>query len=109
MTSSRFFTLTDPFCAGRLDAEYGALIRRLIAKLARKRPSPFERGDLRIWAAASNYAVGSVNFLFDRPRIRHRGRAMAGHGEPERRRAPIRASGNPMQCRLDVRDARRPR
>jgi Domain of unknown function (DUF6398) len=66
-------TLTDPFCAERLDAEYGALIRRLIAKLARKRPSPFERGDLRIWAAASIYAVGSVNFLFDRTRIRHRG------------------------------------
>jgi hypothetical protein len=69
----QIFTLTDPFCAERLDAEYGALIQRLIAKLARKRPSPFERGDLRIRAGASIYAVGGVNFLFDRTRIRHRG------------------------------------
>ena len=58
--------LTDPFCAEYLDAEYGALIRRLIAKLPHKRPSPLERGDLRIWAAAAIYVVGSVNFLFDR-------------------------------------------
>jgi hypothetical protein len=43
------FTLTDPFCAEHLDAEYGELVRRLIAKLARKRPSPLARGDLRIW------------------------------------------------------------
>jgi len=34
------FTLTDPFCAEHLDAAYGELVRRLIAKLARKRPSP---------------------------------------------------------------------
>jgi len=39
--------------------------RKLIAKLARKRPSPLARGDLRIWAAAAIYAVGSINFLFD--------------------------------------------
>jgi len=45
--------LTDRFCAERLDAEYAELCRKLVAKLARKRPSPLERGDPRIWAAAA--------------------------------------------------------
>jgi hypothetical protein len=58
--------LTDPFCAEHLDAEHVELVRKLIAKLARKRLSPLERGDLRIWAAAAIHAVGSVNLLFDR-------------------------------------------
>jgi hypothetical protein len=64
-------TLTDAFCAERLDPEYAELCRRLVAKLARKRPSPLERGDLRIWAAAALYTVGSVNFLFDRSQPLH--------------------------------------
>ena len=65
------FKLTDPFCAEHLDAEYGELVRKLVAKLARKRPSPLARGDLRVWAAAAIYTVGSVNFLFDRPQRPH--------------------------------------
>jgi len=60
------FKLTDSFCAEHLDAEYGELCRKLIAKLARKRPSPLARGDLRIWAATAVYVVGSINFLFDK-------------------------------------------
>lgn len=63
--------LTDGFCAEHLDAEYGELCRRLVAKLARKRPSPLVRGDLRIWAATAIYTVGSVNFLFDRSQSPH--------------------------------------
>ena len=63
--------LTDPFCAEHLDAEYGELVRKLVAKLARKRPSPLARGDLRIWAGAAIYSVGSVNFLFDRTQRPH--------------------------------------
>jgi hypothetical protein len=54
-----------------LDAEYGELLRKLVAKLARKRPSPLVRGDLRIWAGAAIYTVGSVNFLFDRTQHPH--------------------------------------
>ena len=46
-------------------------MRALVAKLARKRPSPLLRGDLRIWAAATIYTVGSVNFLFDRSQPLH--------------------------------------
>lgn len=63
--------LTDRFCAERLDAEYAELCRKLVAKLARKRPSPLERGDLRIWAAAALYAIGSLNFIFDREQELH--------------------------------------
>jgi hypothetical protein len=60
------FKLTDAFCAEHLDEEYGQLCRKLVAKLARKRPSPLARGDLRIWAATALYVIGGINFLFDR-------------------------------------------
>jgi hypothetical protein len=62
---SAILAITDPFCSEYLDAEYALLCRKLVAKLARKRPSPLERGDLRIWAAAAIYAVGTNNFLFE--------------------------------------------
>ena len=62
---------TDQFCAERLDAEYAGLCRRLIAKLARKRPTPLVRGAPRIWAAGVLYAVGRANFLFDRSQPIH--------------------------------------
>ncbi len=65
------FASTDPFCAAHLDAEYGQIVRKVVAKLARKRPSPLGRGDLRIWAGAAIYAVGTVNFLFDRTQHPH--------------------------------------
>ena len=58
--------ISDAFCAEHLDAEYGELCRRLVARLARKRPSPLERGEPRIWAAGAVYELGSANFLFDR-------------------------------------------
>lgn len=63
--------LTDGLCDEHLDAEYARLCARLVAKLSRKRPSPLLRGDLRIWAAATIYTVGSVNFLFDRSQPLH--------------------------------------
>lgn len=56
---------TDVLCAEQLDDQYAELCQRLTAKLARKRPSPLARGDLRIWAAGVLYALGQVNFLFD--------------------------------------------
>jgi len=65
------FALTDGFCEEHLDGEYADLCRRLVAKLARKRPSPLARGDLRIWAAAAIYTVGQCNFLFDQTQALH--------------------------------------
>lgn len=63
--------VTDTACYEHLDEEYGQLARRLVARLARKRPSPLARGDARIWAAGVIYAVGQVNFLFDRTQTPH--------------------------------------
>jgi hypothetical protein len=63
--------LTDRFCGEHLDAEYASLCRALVAKLARKRPSPLKRGELRIWAAGAIYAVGANNFLFDSSQTPH--------------------------------------
>ncbi|MGZ3458922.1 MAG: DUF6398 domain-containing protein [Archangium sp.] len=57
--------LTDDLCARYLDAEYGQLCRKMITRLARKRPSPLLRGEARTWAGAVLYTLGSVNFLFD--------------------------------------------
>jgi hypothetical protein len=56
----------DPFCAQHLNAEYATLCRELAAALARKRPSPLTRGKPEIWACGIVYALGTVNFLFDK-------------------------------------------
>jgi hypothetical protein len=63
---SEILAITDEVCAAHLDGEYGELCRVLVGRLARKRPSPLARGDTRIWSAGAIYAVGRVNFLFDR-------------------------------------------
>ena len=48
--------IIDEVCAACLDGEYAELGRELVARLARKRPSPLVRGDVRIWAAGALYA-----------------------------------------------------
>jgi hypothetical protein len=63
--------IADAACRTHLDEEYGRLTRKLVARLARKRPSPLVRGDERIWAAGAIYAVGQINFLFDRTQTPH--------------------------------------
>jgi hypothetical protein len=63
--------ITDEVCLVHLDAEYAKLARRLVARLARKRPSPLARGDARIWAAGVLYVLAQVNFLFDRSQSPH--------------------------------------
>lgn len=40
--------ITDQVCAQLLDAEYAALTRQAVAKLARKRPSPLLSGRPRV-------------------------------------------------------------
>lgn len=63
--AGEIIAITDRVCLEHLDAEYAELSRKLVAWLARKRPSPLMRGDTRIWAAGVIYAVGRINFLFD--------------------------------------------
>lgn len=69
--AQQIIDVTNAACWEHLDEEYGLLTRRLVARLARKRPSPIVRGDARIWAAGAIYAVGQVNFLFDRSQTPH--------------------------------------
>lgn len=63
--------LIDPFCQQYLTDEYAALCHELSAALARKRPSPLARGEPKVWACAIVYALGTVNFLFDKSQTPH--------------------------------------
>ncbi len=58
--------MTGEFCARHLDAEYERLCEQLILKMKRKRQPPFLSGRLTTWAAGVIYALGQINFLFDR-------------------------------------------
>jgi hypothetical protein len=69
--AAEILAITDDVCAAHLDSEYADLCRELVARLARKRPSPLVRGDARIWAAGAIYALGQVNFMFDRSQQPH--------------------------------------
>jgi len=58
--------LTDKVCREHLTEEYAQLSRRLAATLCRKRPSPLVSGKPESWACGIIYALGQMNFLFDR-------------------------------------------
>lgn len=62
----KLLEMTATFCAQKLDDDYFQLCEKLIKKLGRKKDVPFQRGKLEIWAAAIVYAIGSINFLFDK-------------------------------------------
>jgi hypothetical protein len=61
----------DAVCGQHLNAEYAELGHRLAVALARKRPSPLLRGKPEVWACGIMYALGSVNFLFDKTQVPH--------------------------------------
>jgi hypothetical protein len=63
--------LTDAVCRKHLNDEYATLSRELAAALARKRPSPLGGGKPEIWACGIVYALGTVNFLFDKSEAPH--------------------------------------
>lgn len=63
--------LTDPFCKKHLDEEYAQLARQAAAALCRKRPSPLMSGGVNSWACGIVYALGFVNFLFDKSQDPH--------------------------------------
>jgi hypothetical protein len=68
---SAIVKLTDAVCKEHLNDEYADLARRLAATLARKRPSPIVRGKPEVWACAIVYALGYVNFLFEKSQNPH--------------------------------------
>ena len=58
--------ITDNVCQQYLNQEYADLSRRMAGKLCRKRPSPLVNGRAKTWAAGIVYALGQINFLFDK-------------------------------------------
>ncbi|HEY3377236.1 MAG TPA: DUF6398 domain-containing protein [Armatimonadota bacterium] len=68
---AQIVALTDPVCAQMLTEEYADLARKMAAALARKRPSPLEKGTIAVWACSLLSAVGRVNFLFDADQSPH--------------------------------------
>lgn len=62
----KLIEMTTNFCSKELNEEYSNLCQDLIRKMGRKKEIPFKRGQLDIWAASIVYAIGSVNFLFDK-------------------------------------------
>ena len=58
--------ITDRVCAERLNAEFAQLARHATAALCRKRPSPLTSGRASSWACGIVYALGFVNFVFDK-------------------------------------------
>jgi hypothetical protein len=59
-------SLTDEVCKKHLNEEYATLAHHATAALARKRPSPLLQGKANTWACGIVYALGFVNFLFDK-------------------------------------------
>jgi hypothetical protein len=58
--------LIEPYCKKYLDEEYALLALKAAAALSRKRPSPLLQGKPNTWACGIIYAIGYVNFLFDK-------------------------------------------
>src|SRR6266853_1260230 len=65
-TFNAIVALTDAFCREHLDEDYAQLARQAAAALCRQRPSPLATGHLKTWACGIVYALGAVNFLFDK-------------------------------------------
>ncbi len=63
--------LVDAFCREQLNEEYAALCGKLVAKLARKRPSPLISGKPSSWACGIVRTIGWVNFLDDKTQEPH--------------------------------------
>ena len=64
--SQQLLALTGDFCKQYLDDDYKQLCEKLILKMSRKRQPPFLSGRANTWAASIIYALGQINFLFDR-------------------------------------------
>jgi len=70
-TYERIVQITDEVARKHLTAEYAHLFRYATAALCRKRPSPLTTGPVNSWACGIAYAIGAVNFLFDKSQTPH--------------------------------------
>ena len=62
----KLIEMTSSFCKKKLDDDYEELCIKLIRKMGRKHDIPFKRGKLENWASGVIYALGQINFLFDK-------------------------------------------
>ncbi len=69
--ADQIVAVTDAVCLEHLNEEFAELCRKLVGQLGRMEPSPLLRGDLAIWSAGIVYAIGQVNFLFNRAQTPH--------------------------------------
>ena len=69
--AQQIIDVTDAACREHLDEEYGLLTEGSWRGWRASGPRRSMRGDARIWAAGAIYAVGQVNFLFDRTQTPH--------------------------------------
>ncbi|MCL2116132.1 MAG: type I-E CRISPR-associated protein Cse1/CasA [Methanobrevibacter sp.] len=58
--------MVGSFSEEHINEEYRELCGSLVKKMGRKHDVPFKRGKIEIWASAVIYAVGQINFLFDK-------------------------------------------
>ncbi len=70
-TYERIVRVTDEVAQKHLTAEYAHLFRYATAALCRKRPSPVTTGPANSWTCGIAYAIGAVNFLFDKSQTPH--------------------------------------
>ena len=64
--AQKLIDMTGEFCDQYLDEDYKQLAEKLILKMKRKRQVPFMRGHANTWAGGVIYALGQINFLFDK-------------------------------------------
>jgi hypothetical protein len=105
-SAREILAITDELCLACLDHEYAALWRSLVARLARKRPSPLVRGDARIWAAGSTCGVGRQDSSSTAPNTRASPRTSWLRGSASsRRRWPTRPRSS-TRCWTSARSSR---
>ena len=59
------------YCQKYLNKEYEEICLRALEQLCCKRPCPLRTGRVRTWAAGIIYAIGSINFIFDKDQPIH--------------------------------------
>ncbi|KZX17666.1 hypothetical protein MBCUT_01440 [Methanobrevibacter cuticularis] len=58
--------MVESFSEEHINKEYAEICSDLVKKMGRKHEVPFKRGKIEIWASAVVYAIGQINFLFDK-------------------------------------------
>jgi hypothetical protein len=71
---SKFEEIADiilRFCDDNMNEEYKFVCLRALAKLSRMRPSPLLTSKPHVWASGIVYAIGAMNFIFDKTQPVH--------------------------------------